>query len=179
MDEQPVALATSMRSPNSWLASFRYGVSPQPSQAPENSNSGWRTWDALHRVVRQQGAVQLRDGQEEVPVGPQPVPVHERRLHVDRLVLDLGLGLGRAHVDADAAAGAVVGSHLDGHQVTGEILGAEGLGQEARPGRRPRASGGKTFMRMAACGQTMAHLPQSMQMSGSQIGISVAMARFS
>ena len=34
-------------------------------------------------------------------------------------------------------------------------------------------------MRMVAWGQTMAHLPQSMQMSGSQIGISVAMARFS
>ena len=34
-------------------------------------------------------------------------------------------------------------------------------------------------MRMVACGHTMAHLPQSMQMSGSQIGISVAMARFS
>ena len=34
-------------------------------------------------------------------------------------------------------------------------------------------------MRMVACGQTMAHLPQSMQMSGSQIGISLAIARFS
>ena len=32
---------------------------------------------------------------------------------------------------------------------------------------------------MVACGQTIAHLPQSMQMSGSQIGISSAMARFS
>ena len=32
---------------------------------------------------------------------------------------------------------------------------------------------------MAACGQTMAHLPQSMQIDGSQIGISWAMARFS
>ena len=34
-------------------------------------------------------------------------------------------------------------------------------------------------MRMAACGQTMAHLPQSMQMASSQMGISWAMARFS
>jgi hypothetical protein len=34
-------------------------------------------------------------------------------------------------------------------------------------------------MRMVVCGQTMAHLPQSMQMSGSQMGISLAMARFS
>ena len=32
-----MALATSSRSPNSWLISLRYGVSPQPAQAPENS----------------------------------------------------------------------------------------------------------------------------------------------
>ena len=30
MGEQPVALATIMRSPNSWVTSFTYGVSPQP-----------------------------------------------------------------------------------------------------------------------------------------------------
>jgi hypothetical protein len=35
-----VALATTRRSPYSWVSSFRYGVSPQPAQAPENSNSG-------------------------------------------------------------------------------------------------------------------------------------------
>ncbi len=34
-------------------------------------------------------------------------------------------------------------------------------------------------MRMAACGQTMAHLPQSMQSDGSQMGSSEASARFS
>ena len=38
---------------------------------------------------------------------------------------------------------------------------------------------GKTFIRMVACGQTIAHLPQSMQMAGSQIGIIWAIARFS
>src|SRR5512142_2312784 len=43
MDEQPVALATTVRSPNSWLTIFTYGVSPQPAQAPENSNSGVRS----------------------------------------------------------------------------------------------------------------------------------------
>ena len=41
------------------------------------------------------------------------------------------------------------------------------------------ASAGNTFIRIAACGQTMAHLPQSMQIDASQIGISCAMARFS
>ena len=39
-------------------------------------------------------------------------------------------------------------------------------------GAPARADGSNTFMRMTACGQTIAHLPQSMQMSGSQIGIS-------
>ena len=34
-------------------------------------------------------------------------------------------------------------------------------------------------MRIVACGHTIAHLPQSIQMSGSQIGISLAIARFS
>ena len=42
-----MALATSSRSPNSWLISLRYWVSPQPPQAPENSNSGWRSWEPL------------------------------------------------------------------------------------------------------------------------------------
>ncbi len=37
MEEQPVALATTMRSPKSWVMTLTYGVSPQPAQAPENS----------------------------------------------------------------------------------------------------------------------------------------------
>ena len=40
MEEQPVALATISRSPNNWEINFTYGVSPQPAQAPENSNNG-------------------------------------------------------------------------------------------------------------------------------------------
>src|SRR5580704_16234563 len=40
MEEHPVALAIRARSPNNCDSSFRYGVSPQPEQAPENSNSG-------------------------------------------------------------------------------------------------------------------------------------------
>ena len=52
MDEQPVALATTMRSPSSWVTSFRYGVSPQPEQAPENSNNGSRSCEPLTVSVR-------------------------------------------------------------------------------------------------------------------------------
>ena len=46
-------------------------------------------------------------------------------------------------------------------------------------GAASTAAVGNTFIRIVACGQTIAHLPQSMQMDSSQIGISWAMARFS
>ena len=35
------------RSPKSLLSRLRYGVSPQPAQAPENSNSGIVYWTSL------------------------------------------------------------------------------------------------------------------------------------
>src|SRR5690348_5353264 len=40
MDEQPVALAITARSPKSCVSVLMYGVSPQPAHAPGNSNSG-------------------------------------------------------------------------------------------------------------------------------------------
>src|SRR5512138_334373 len=40
MEEQPVAFATTALSPNNCETSLTYGVSPQPAQAPENSNNG-------------------------------------------------------------------------------------------------------------------------------------------
>ena len=48
-----------------------------------------------------------------------------------------------------------------------------------RPGAPSAAAGSNTFMRIAACGQTRAHFAQSMQIAGSQIGISRAIERFS
>ena len=116
--------------------------------------------------------------EEDVPALALDVAVVEGRLHVDGLVADVRLALGRADVDAHAAAGAVVGGDLDREPVAGQVAGLELLVHEAR-----RAPGtcdvGKTFIRIDACGQTMAHLPQSMQMVGSQTGICWAMARFS
>src|SRR6476620_475039 len=47
MEEQPVALATIILSPNNWVNNFRYGVSPHPEQAPENSNKGWKNCEPL------------------------------------------------------------------------------------------------------------------------------------
>ena len=46
-------------------------------------------------------------------------------------------------------------------------------------GAASTAAVGKTFIRIVAWGHTMAHLPQSMQIEGSQIGSIWAMARFS
>ena len=46
-------------------------------------------------------------------------------------------------------------------------------------GAPSRSEGSKAFMRIAACGQTNAQRPHWMHTSGSQIGISGAMERFS
>ncbi len=46
-------------------------------------------------------------------------------------------------------------------------------------GAASASAGSNTFIRIAACGHTMAHLPQSMHSVGSQMGISSARARFS
>ena len=54
--------------------------------------------------------------------------------HVDGLVADLLLVVDRAHVHADAAARAVVGGHLDGHQRVQEVLAPPLLVGEARGG---------------------------------------------
>lgn len=40
IDEQPVAFATIIRSPNNCVINLMYGVSPHPPHAPENSNNG-------------------------------------------------------------------------------------------------------------------------------------------
>ena len=51
---------------------------------------------------------------------------------------------------------------------------------DLNPSGAPASSvGSYTFIRIVACGHTAAHRPQSMQMSGSKIGISCAMERFS
>src|SRR5512146_1818317 len=56
MEEQPVALATIVRSPKSCETSFTYGVSPQPEQAPLNSNNGRSSCEFL--IV--EGLINLR-----------------------------------------------------------------------------------------------------------------------
>ena len=130
-----------VRSPKSWVSSFRYGVSPHPAQAPENSNSGGRDCAALRpcRAPSRPGgngamvskkANDSRSAATNSSIGR----------HVERLALDLLLGAGRADVDADPTAGAVVGGDLDGQAEVVEVAGPEGLRlQRVRaPRRAPR-----------------------------------------
>ena len=44
IDEHPVALATIILSPNNWVISLAYGVSPHPAHEPENSSKGLSNW---------------------------------------------------------------------------------------------------------------------------------------
>ena len=69
------------------MRSLRYGVSPQPAQAPENSNSGCEHLRALDGRGLHSGAVDLRDGEEVLPALALGVDVVELRQRVERLVL--------------------------------------------------------------------------------------------
>ena len=44
IDEHPVALDIIILSPNNWVTSLAYGVSPHPAQAPLYSSNGCSNW---------------------------------------------------------------------------------------------------------------------------------------
>ena len=167
------------RSPNNWLISFKYGVSPQPAHAPENSNSGSSNCAALHDVDLRLRAIELRNVEEEVEIRPLAFQVLLLRLHVDRFVPHDLLALGRANVDAHAAARAVVRRHLDREQMVGKLLVFPGLRLVSRPAHRSALRPETPSCESPRAGRPVRTSPQSMQMAGSQIGISAAMLRFS
>ena len=119
-----MALATIIRSPNIWVTSLMYGVSPQPAQAPENSNSGRFSWLPLTVAGSMSAFGHFRQVQEVLDVGllliPQCLGIGD---HLQ------GLGLGRAGVDAEGAAAAVLGEDLDRGLAALELLahGVDGL----------------------------------------------------
>ena len=130
-----MALAMISRSPNNWVSSFRYGVSPHPAHAPENSNSGCRncdprtvpksTRDALvDRAGSTKNAKFSRSASEQLCL----------RLHVDRFVLRrLLVLLRRTYIDAQAAAGAILGATCSVYRSIREHLRrASGVGREIR-----------------------------------------------
>jgi hypothetical protein len=136
-----VALATIIRSPKSWLTRRRYGVSPQPEQAPENSKSGSRTWDPLTVSCASRLRSSCGIERKKSQLRRSTSAWSSTGSMLMALWLDLGLALGRADVDAHAAAGAVVGRDLDREQVVGQVPRLELLGQEA--GRGARAGRGR------------------------------------
>ena len=52
--------------------SLRYGVSPQPAQAPENSNSGWRSWTSLTWLSVERVPIHLGQVAGRTPSSPPP-----------------------------------------------------------------------------------------------------------
>ena len=137
MDEQPVAFATSRRSPNSWVSSRRYGVSPQPAHAPEYSKSGVRYCTPAHeRRVEPRGlVVGQRVEERQVP----SLALEERRLglHVDGADAGGFEAARRAGLDAQLAAGAVLDGHLQREPQVGEAAAGERRGREALGRVRP------------------------------------------
>src|SRR5512140_3051200 len=108
-----------MRSPKYCVISFTYGVSPQPAQAPENSNNGRSNWlsftwvrlstrRSVSGILRKNSQLARSDGR--------------LRRHVDGLELGIGLALDRADFHTQSAAGAVFGSRLESVLLLLELL---------------------------------------------------------
>ena len=174
-----MALATIIRSPKSWETSLRYGVSPQPLQASENSNSGSRTWAPLTVSwairLRSSGGIDWKNSQ----FGPLGVAVRSAAgsMLIDLCLTSVLLLAGQTSTQTPQPVQSSGATWIVSRWST-RSRDLNSLELEAA-GAPSTASAGKTFIRIAACGQTMAHLPQSMQIDGSQIGSSRAIARFS
>ncbi len=134
MEEQPVAFATSSRSPNSCVSSRRYGVSPQPAHAPEYSNSGVRYWiprtsDVSRPAGRLSGSVA-----KNARLPRSRSRMRRLRLHVDGADAGGFEAPGRADLDAQLAARAVFDRHLQREPQVREA--APGERRRGKPGRR-------------------------------------------
>ena len=177
MLEQPVALATTIRSPKSWVTRRMYGVSPQPAQAPENSNSG-SSWAAPLTVSR--GSA-LRSSGGIARKASHFSRSMSRRSRYGTMLMALcptsvlllaGQTSTQTPHPVQSSGATWIVSRWPGRSRDLNSL-------VTKPASAGTSASGKTFIRMLACGQTMAHLPQSMQIVSSQSGICWAMARFS
>ena len=164
MEEQPVALATTRRLPKSWESIFYIrGVSPQPAQAPENSNSGRST--CMERMLSVLTLVRSTSG----------------RLRKNSMWL-------LPCRESSLLAGQTSAQSVQPVQSFGEIWmtnfspfqsGCLASRHSNPSGAFARASGEKNLLRITACGQTAVHLPHWMQRVGSHSGRSRARLRFS
>src|SRR3954468_12599947 len=176
---QPVAFAINRCSPKSWVNSFKYGVSPQPAQAPLNSKSGLRSWLVLTEAgshmtgstsIRSVNAFHAsRSASRCAPMGFMLM-----LLRLTSVLSCAGQTVTQTPHPVQSSGATWIVSDIPGTSRLRNDFDFTGVGPvEDEP------SGSYTFMRIAACGQTITHFPQSMHRSGSQIGISVAMHRFS
>ena len=106
MDEQPVALAMTMRSPNSWVSTLTYGVFTATRACAREFEQGLVELAALDAVTFQD-VILVGDGLAEFEVGHLFGHLRIQGFH------DQGLFLGRADVRAVAAAHAVHGVYLE------------------------------------------------------------------
>src|SRR5579872_7427282 len=178
MDEHPVALATMARSPNNCETSFRYGVSPHPEQAPENSNSGsctccWRIVPTL--ILRRSSSGILRKNSQFSLSGARSGGCGTMLMAFSRTSLLFFTGQTSTQtphpVQSSGATWMVY------------FMPAHSLSRAAQDLKVPGAPSSSllsyTLIRMTACGQTIAHLPHWMQIFESHAGISSARLRFS
>src|SRR3990172_7381755 len=172
MDEQPVALATTTRSPKSCVSSLMYGFSPHPAHAPENSNSGSRNCDSLtsrFSFARSNSGRRLKKAQFSFS--------DSRRGGCGCMSTALCLGL------LLSFAGQTMTHRLHPVQSSGATWSRyfRPLNSWLRKsidlkvaGAFASASGSTSFARITACGQTNTHLLHWMQIGGAPTGVSRA-----
>src|SRR6266540_5367065 len=156
-----------MRSPNSWDRSFRYGVSPHPEHAPENSNSGCLACDLLIEA----GSIAVRSISGIDRKNSKFARSRSRWSPMGSMLIDL------CRTSSLLRAGHTLTHTVHPVQSSGATWIASSLPGRSREanvfdwndsGAASRSAGSNTFIRIAAWGHAMAHLPQSMQIDGSQ-----------
>src|SRR5208337_401314 len=178
MEEQPVAFAISSRSPKSCVSSLIYGVSPQPAQAPENSNSGSSNCESFTCVcaslLRSNSGSDRKNSQFTLS-GFRKGAWFSMLIALCFTSLLLLAGQTSTHnlqpVQSSGATCSVYFSVSNSRQRGFEDLKVSGASFSSEESY--------TLARITAWGQTNTHLPHWMHKSSSQTGISLAMLRFS
>ena len=166
-----------VRSPKSCVRSLTYGVSPQPEQAPENSKRGSRNcvpFTSIRTVSR--GASGRSRKKAKLAASAS------RSGRCGCMSSDLCFGFDLSF------AGQTATQRVQPVQSSGATCTVYFFPLYSVPlksidlkvgGALARSAGSYTFTRMAAWGQTIAHLLHWMQIFSSQTGMSRAMFRFS
>ena len=159
-----------MRSPNNCDSSFRYGVSPQPAQAPENSNSGSRncTPRTLAKSTRARSFIGSAAKKRAF------APFRLRSAAACRALIALARprpGLSAGHASCTARSRCNPRSRTASVKRTSgkprTLIGADLKLVRRAVQLRPRRS---ILARITPCGQTKLHWPHCTQSSGSHTG---------